>query len=142
MNKLMMSAAALAVCLGSSAAFAQDTDHSTSVSTSQDGTTQTKTDTMKTNDGYKQYRRTVTSTKHYNAGAYMAPSGYTYSRYDVGQRVPSVLLGVNLELGNYSNYALAAPPDGLTWIRVGNDALLIDEGTGEIVQADYGLFSS
>jgi hypothetical protein len=27
------------------------------------------------------------------------------------------------------------------WIRDGNDALLVDTNTGEVIQAQYGLFS-
>src|ERR1700689_1678569 len=76
MNKLMMSAAALAVCLGASAAIAQDTDKSTTVTMSPSGRTETTVTT--TSDGYKQYVRTTTATKHYQAGAYVGPSGYVY----------------------------------------------------------------
>jgi len=140
MNKLMMSAAALAVCLGSSAAFAQDNEKTTTTMSSPEGTTQTTT--TKTSDGYKQYVRTETATKHYNAGAYVGPTGYVYSRYAVGMRAPGMFLGGHYTLTKYSTYGLESPPDGLTWIRVGDDALLIDGNTGEVVQADYGLFSS
>ena len=47
-----------------------------------------------------------------------------------------------LVLTGYNNYALQAPPHGLTWIRVGSDALLVDRKTGEVVETDYGLFKS
>ncbi len=140
MNKLMMSAAALAVCLGASAAMAQDTDKSTTVTMSPSGRTETTVTT--TSDGYKQYVRTTTASKHYDAGVYVGPSGYVYSRYAVGMRAPAMFRGGHATLEHYSTYGLETPPDGLTWIRVGNDALLIDGATGEVVQADYGLFAS
>lgn len=141
MNKLMMSAAALAVCLGSSAAFAQDDSKTTTTTVSSpEGTSQTTV--TKTSDGYKQYTRTTTATKHFNAGVYVGPTGYVYSRYTVGQRAPAMFLGGHYTLSKFSSYGLESPPDGLTWIRVGDDALLIDGNTGEVVQADYGLFSS
>ena len=105
-----------------------------------DGTVQTTT--MQSNDGYKQYRRTITTTKHYDAGAFVAPSGYTYTRYELGQRVNGELLGKNYTLSSYGDYALQVPPSGLEWIRVGDDALLVDRNTGEVVQSDYGLFSN
>jgi Ni/Co efflux regulator RcnB len=142
MNKYLLPAAAFAVCLGSSTAFAQsDTQKTTTTMSSPEGTTQTTT--MNTSDGYKQYRRTITTTTHYNAGAFVAPNGYTYSRYELGARMPAVLLSDdNLVLTGYSTYALTAPPSGLTWIRVGNDALLVDRKTGEVVETDYGLFAS
>jgi Ni/Co efflux regulator RcnB len=140
MNKLMMRATALAVCLGSSAALAQDSDKTTTTVSTPAGTTETTTTTTKSDDGYAQYRRTVTSTRHYDAGAFLGPSGYIYTRYSVGQRAPAILLGDRYALEHYAAYGLGVPPIGLTWIRVGNDALLIDESNGEIVQAEYGLF--
>lgn len=139
MNKFMLPAAALAACLGSSVTLAQaDTEKTTTTEATPTGVSQTTT--VKSNDGYKQYRRTITTTKHYNAGAFVAPSGYTYTRYTLGQRVNGKLLGTSYVLTSYGDYALETPPSGLTWIRVGDDALLVDSNTGEVVQSDYGLF--
>jgi Ni/Co efflux regulator RcnB len=145
MKKYILPAAALAVCFGSTVAFAQsETDRTTTTMSSPEGSTQTTTDTTKSDDGgYTQYRRTITTKKHYDAGAFTAPSGYTYSRYAIGGHVPDELRGDDgLVLSGYSNYALQAPPHGLTWIRVGSDALLVDRKTGEVVETDYGLFKS
>jgi Ni/Co efflux regulator RcnB len=141
MTKLMMSAAAIAVCLSASATLAQDQDSqkTTTVTMSPSGRSETTVTT--TSDGYKKYVRTTTATKHYDAGVYVGPSGYVYSRYTVGQRAPEMFRGGHYALEHYSTYGLDTPPSGLTWIRVGNDALLIDGETGEVVQADYGLFS-
>jgi Ni/Co efflux regulator RcnB len=137
-----MSATALALCLGASAAFAQaDTTTTRETTTTPAGTTQTTTHTMTSDDGYTQYRKTVTSTKHYDAGAFMAPSGYTYRKFAVGDRVPVLLMHGNVALTNFQTYQLAAPPVGTLWIRDGNDALLVDTNTGEVIQAQYGLFS-
>lgn len=144
MKKYMLSAAALAVCLGSSIAFAQpDTENVTTSTSSPSGATQTTTNTTNSSDGYAQYRRTITTTKHYDDGTFLAPSGYTYSRYEIGARVPAVLLSDDdLVLTGYSTYALQAPPSGLTWIRVGDDAMLVDRKTGEVVETDYNLFKN
>ena len=142
MKKYMLPAAALAVCLGSSVAFAQNEDSktTTTVETADGATTTT---VMKSSDGYKQYRQTITSTKRYDDGTFTAPNGYTYSRYELGARTPAVIYGdENLVLTGYANYDLTAPPSGLTWIRVGNDALLVDRKTGEVVKTDYDLFKS
>jgi hypothetical protein len=90
MNKYLLPATALAVCLGSSVSFAQsDTEKTTTTVSSPDGATQT---TMNTSDGYRQYRRTITTTRHYNVEAFVAPTGYTYTRYELGARMPAVLL--------------------------------------------------
>ena len=32
------------------------------------------------------------------------------------------------------------PPPGTIWVRDGSDALLIDQGDGEIIQVDYSVF--
>jgi len=135
--------AALALCLGSASfvgtALAQDSEKSTTTVANPDGSVdKTTTTTTTANDGYATYRKTVTSKKHYDAAAFQAPSGYTYSRFAVGQHVPQSLIAV--QLNDYQNYALVTPPSGLTWIRNGNDALLIDANTGEVIQADYDLF--
>lgn len=133
--------AALALCLGASAAVAQsDSEKTTTTQANPDGSMdKTTTTTTMSNDGYASYRKTVTSKKHYDAAAFVAPSGYTYSRFSVGQRVPHELIGV--QLNDYSNYALVTPPSGLEWIRNGRDALLIDANTGEVIQADNDVFN-
>jgi Ni/Co efflux regulator RcnB len=32
------------------------------------------------------------------------------------------------------------PPAGYVWVRVGADALLVSIATGEVLQAEYGVF--
>ncbi len=133
--------AALALVLGSTAALAQpDTEKTTTTVATPSGVDKTTTTTTTANDGYAQYRKTVTSKKHYEAAAYVAPEGYTVTRYSLGQRVPTVVLHSGSVMNNYTDYALVAPPNGLTWIRIGNDAFLVEGNTGEVVQADYDLF--
>jgi Ni/Co efflux regulator RcnB len=142
MMKYMLPAAAVAVCLGSAIAFAQ-TSQTTTTMSSPSGDSQTSTSMTKSSDGYAKYRRTITTTRHYDDGAFVAPTGYTYSRYGLGEMVPAELRSDdNLVLGSYATYDLKAPPHGLTWIRVGDDAMLVDRTTGEVVETDYDLFKS
>ena len=143
MYKFITAAGALAMCIGVTAAIAQpdgSTQQTTTTVQTPAGVDKTTTTTTTSNDGYTQYRKTVTSKKHYDAAAFVAPSGYTYTRFAVGERVPDPLLHGNVVLNDYQSYALVSPPSGLEWIRNGRDALLIDSNTGEVVQADYGLF--
>ena len=143
MKKYMLTTAALAVCFAPTFALAQTgTDKTTTTVSSPSGTEQTTTTTENSNDGYAQYRRTITTKKHYDAGAFTAPDGYTYSRYALGQRVNTELLGTNYVLSSYGDYALEAPPSGLVWIRNGSDALLVDQKSGEVIETDYSLFRS
>lgn len=140
MTKLMMSAAALALCVSGSA-FAQQSQTTHETVTTPAGTTETTTHTETGSDGYATYRKTVTSTKHYQAGAFVAPSGYTYEKFRVGDHVSPLLLHGNVALTDFQTYQLIAPPQGAMWIRDGNDALLVDTNTGEVIQAQYDLFS-
>jgi Ni/Co efflux regulator RcnB len=136
----LLAASALALSLGTASAQTYES-HSTTVQTSPEDGTQTTTTTTERNDGYATYRKTVTATHRYDDGRFEAPAGYTYTRYSVGERVPSVLLSSDgLVLSDYANYQLVSPPHGLEWIRVGNDALLIDRSSGEVIQTDYNLF--
>ncbi len=115
MNKFLISAAALALCVGTASA----QDQKTTTTTVDTPSASTTTQTTVSNDGYATYRKTVTSTKRYDAAAFAAPSGYTYRRFSVGQHVPDMLLGDSVVLGNYSEYALVSPPTGFAWIATG-----------------------
>lgn len=143
MKTLMLSAAAVALMLGASAAYAQSeqTTTTTTVNNPDGSTDVTNKTTTTSTDGYATYRKTVTSKRRYNAAAFVAPSGYTYRRFSVGEHVPSLLLSDSVVLNDYQNYALETPPSGLTWIRDGQDALLVDMRTGEVIQADYDVFN-
>ncbi|HVZ13797.1 MAG TPA: RcnB family protein [Bauldia sp.] len=138
MNRLMISAAAAALCVGMSAAYAQDQTTTTTTVDTPSATTTTRT--TEGTDEYGNFRKTVTSTKRYHAAAWEAPSGVTYRRFTVGQHVPDAMLADSVQLNNYQDYALVTPPPGLIWIRDGKDALLVDNRTGEVIQADYDLF--
>ena len=141
MKRLIIpAAAALVLSLGAASAQTYES-HTTTTQTSPEDGTQTTTSTTERNDGFATYRKTGTATRHYNDGTFEAPAGYTYTRYRIGDRVPDVLLSSDgLVLTDYSNYRLVAPPRGLEWIRVGNDALLVNRANGEVIQTDYSLF--
>jgi Ni/Co efflux regulator RcnB len=86
------------------------------------------------------YHRNIVATHRFHAGAYRAPHGYAYRRWTFGERLPAVYYAQDFWIGSYVDFGLMAPPDGCVWVRFGPDALLIDEDTGEVVQAVYGVF--
>ncbi|MGI8841955.1 MAG: RcnB family protein [Caulobacteraceae bacterium] len=87
------------------------------------------------------YRRVVQAPRRYRiARPWIAPRGYAYRRYGLGQRVPTALLAASFFLPNFGLYGLQAPPYGYVWVRDGSDAVLVDRRTGEVIQAQYGLF--
>jgi Ni/Co efflux regulator RcnB len=85
-------------------------------------------------------RRNVQSSRRFNAGAYQPPRGYSPRRWSYGDRLPGGYYARNYWITDYLLYSLFAPPPGLVWVRVGPDALLIDEYTGEVIQVEYGVF--
>jgi Ni/Co efflux regulator RcnB len=74
------------------------------------------------------------------ARPWIAPRGFTFRRFRLGERVPAVLLASMYFLGDYSLYGLEPPPPGYVWIREGSDAVLVDRYTGEVLQVAYDVF--
>ena len=89
---------------------------------------------------WQQYRRNFNSPKRYRIGVYHGPRGYHYRRWSYGERLPSIYYARPFWLFNVIAYGLFTPPPGLIWVRYGDDALLIDQYTGEIVQVRYNVF--
>ena len=86
------------------------------------------------------YQRNFSSPRHYHVGVYVRPNGWYYHRWGYGEVLPAFFWTQNYWLGNYIDYGLAAPPYGFVWVRYGDDALLIDQNSGEVLQVDYGVF--
>jgi Ni/Co efflux regulator RcnB len=85
-------------------------------------------------------RINVQASRQFHDGNYNAPTGYQARRWSYGDRLPRGYYNRNYWLTDYLVFGLFAPPDGLVWVRVGDDALLVDEVSGDVVQVDYGVF--
>jgi Ni/Co efflux regulator RcnB len=95
---------------------------------------------VRVNINLSTYRKAVTASRHFRAGAYRAPQHYSYRRYNIGERLDAEYYARDYWLTDFAAYDLVAPPDGYVWVRFGPDALLIDEDTGEVLQVEYGVF--
>ena len=89
---------------------------------------------------YRNLRRAVRATHRFHAGAYRRPAGWYSHHWTVGARLPRAWFARNYWITDFGIYGLIAPPDGLVWVRVGPDAMLIDPDTGEVIQVEYNLF--
>jgi Ni/Co efflux regulator RcnB len=58
----------------------------------------------------------------------------------IGNRLPRGWFVRDYWLTDWAIYGLWAPVDGLVWVRVGPDAMLIDPDTGEVVGVEYAAF--
>lgn len=70
---------------------------------------------------------------------YVYPRGYRAHSWRIGYILPPVFITSHWYV-DWRHYRLAAPPWGCRWLRVDGDLLLIDERSGEIVDALYGFF--
>jgi Ni/Co efflux regulator RcnB len=93
---------------------------------------------------YSQYRGgrgQIWSAQHrYRAPAYYWPRGYSSYAWSFGAVLPSVFYADQYVIYDYENYGLPEPYPGTDWVRVGYDALLIERGTGYVVEAARDVF--
>jgi len=86
------------------------------------------------------YHRVFRAPHRYRIGVWHAPHGFAYRRFGIGERIPAVLLAAEFFLTSFDAYGLESPPDGYVWVRDGNDAVLVDQETGEVVEVEYDVF--
>ena len=92
------------------------------------------------NQRYSQYYRSFNAQRRFRVGRYYGPSGFSYRRWSYGDFLPSLFWSSNYWLNDYYSYDLMPPMPGTVWVRYGDDALLIDRYTGEVIQVAYGIF--
>ena len=86
------------------------------------------------------YQRNFVAPHRFHANIYMRPHGWYEHRWVFGEILPALFWTQNYWLSDYYDYGLADPPPGFVWVRYGNDALLIDENSGEVLQVEYDVF--
>jgi Ni/Co efflux regulator RcnB len=74
------------------------------------------------------------------AARYAWPPGYAYGRRAVGYILPGPFLTSAYYYTGYTKLGLPPPPGGQQWVRYGEDLLLVQVGTGEVVDVRYGVF--
>lgn len=85
-------------------------------------------------------RRNFTAPRHFHHGAYVRPAGWYAHRWVYGERLPGGWYGQSYWIVDFSLFGLITPPYDYEWIRVGDDALLVDIDTGVILRVEYGVF--
>jgi len=92
------------------------------------------------NPAFNSMRRVTTATQRFHFGTYVRPSGWYYHRWTFGEFLPAFFFTRDYWILDWGNFYLDAPPPGTIWVRVGDDALLIDEYSGEVIEVVYGIF--
>lgn len=78
--------------------------------------------------------------RRYHVPVYRPPIGFYSRSWVFGEVLPRGWYGPEHRLLDWWDFGLPVPPVGYEWVRVGDDALLVDEFTGRIVQVVHNLF--
>jgi Ni/Co efflux regulator RcnB len=90
---------------------------------------------------FSSYHRNFSAPQHYHApSSYRRPRGWYARRWTFGEILPSLFWAQDYWLNDYNDFGLMSPPPGTVWVRDGEDALLIDRDSGEIIQVEYSVF--
>lgn len=87
------------------------------------------------------YQHNYQADRSYHVGPYHRPAGYRAHNWAYGERLPRAYWAPQYILADYWLFSLEVPPAGYEWVRVGDDALLVDTRTGMVLQVEYGVFA-
>ena len=86
------------------------------------------------------YNHNFQAARTFHIGPYHPPRGWSAHTWAYGQILPRAYWAAPYLIGDYWLFALEVPPAGYEWVRDGDDAILVNTGTGEILQVEYGVF--
>jgi Ni/Co efflux regulator RcnB len=86
------------------------------------------------------YNHNFQAARTFHIGPYHPPRGWSAHQWSYGQILPRGYWAAPYLIGDYWLFALEVPPAGYEWVRDGDDAILVNVDTGEILQVEYGVF--
>jgi len=86
------------------------------------------------------YHHNYQAQRRYSLGRYVRPHGWYERSWSYGETLPSIFWSRNYWIDDYWMFGLTIPPYDCQWVRYGDDALLINADSGDILQVVYGLF--
>jgi Ni/Co efflux regulator RcnB len=87
------------------------------------------------------YQHNFQAARSFRIGPYHRPPGWRDHRWAYGEILPRAFWAPQYLLADYWLFALEVPPSGYEWVRYGADAVLVNTGSGEILQVEYGVFA-
>jgi Ni/Co efflux regulator RcnB len=76
----------------------------------------------------------------FRIGPYRAPYGWYVRSWAFGDVLPRGWFAPDYWVDDFWDYDLPYPPPGFHWVRVGDDALLVDDYSGRIMQVVRDIF--
>jgi Ni/Co efflux regulator RcnB len=92
------------------------------------------------NRNFDQYRHEYRAERRFRVRPYVRPRGWYSFAWGLGDILPNLFWSENYWIVDYWRYGLPVPPYNCVWVRNDSDALLIDRGTGEVVEVIYDVF--
>ncbi|MBW8813359.1 MAG: RcnB family protein [Caulobacterales bacterium] len=86
------------------------------------------------------YPQVYVSPHRYRGYAWRPPSGYYLRTWGFGDFLPRGWYGPDWFLDDPWAFDLPIPPPGFDWVRVGYDAIMVDDYTGRVVQVVRNVF--
>jgi len=86
------------------------------------------------------FHRSFRAPHRFHMRAWVGPRGFSYRRFGIGERIPAALLVADFFIADYAAYDLEYPGDAYVWVRDGDDAVLVDRYTGEVIEVEYDVF--
>jgi Ni/Co efflux regulator RcnB len=86
------------------------------------------------------YPHAYRSGHRYHWRPYLPPVGFYAHSWAYGEILPQAWFSPEYVIEDWWDFGLPEPPYGYDWVRVGDDGLLIYEGSGEVVQVVRDLF--
>jgi hypothetical protein len=71
---------------------------------------------------------------------FIYPPGYGYRRWEIGAALPPLFFAREYYYPEWAALGLEPPPPGCAWVRYGPDLLLVQLGTGQVIDVAYGVF--
>lgn len=85
-------------------------------------------------------RANIHAPRRFHWKVYVHPAGWYTHRWAYNEVLPVTFYASDYWINDYGSFGLVLPPPGFVWVRVGNDALLIDRESGLIVRVEYEVF--
>lgn len=89
---------------------------------------------------FREFHRDFNAPRRFRGPDYRRPQGWYDHRWTFGEFLPRTYWVRDYWLDDFYDYGLPPPPYGAVWVRVGSDALLIDQDSGEVITVEYSVF--
>jgi hypothetical protein len=71
---------------------------------------------------------------------FIYPPGWAYRSWAIGAVLPAIFLAPQYYYPDWATLGLDPPPPGAQWVRYGPDLLMVDIGTGNVIEVVPGVF--